>query len=342
MRLQLPELPIFLQAVEDSFGPEDLRAVLLQRFNLKYFNLTADVRSFPVQVMNVHDYFDRRNTTEHLVAALRDARPEVPELARVADSLGFTQLPPTRGLEVLVQHQDTPYQDVGDFRAGLSKRELGVCQVLAGGMTGTGTLIAPDIVITNRHVVAAAMDTNGSLTQPTTCRFDYKATPASGYVTPATDVRAVSVLASSPHAAEDTRLGPMTTSLAALDYALLKLERALDHAPLVTTGDERGFVAPDGAWPAIVDSAVLILQHPGGKPMKIDIGSITDVGSARMRHTVNTEPGSSGAPVFDAGLRMIAIHHAGQNNGPAPGMTYNQAIPLALILADARAKGVMV
>jgi V8-like Glu-specific endopeptidase len=76
--------------------------------------------------------------------------------------------------------------------------------------------------------------------------------------------------------------------------------------------------------------------------MKIDLGSVTETGPARFRHTVNTEPGSSGAPVFDAALNLIGIHHAGQSGGPGPALTYNEGIPLGAILTDARAKQVAI
>jgi hypothetical protein len=339
MQLQNPLLAIFLRAMEASFDDTDLQVILLQRFGLRYSKLTNPIRPWSLQVINIHDYFDKRNETEHLVSALRDARPNVPEFAKVADGMGFAVI--STGLEVLVQTGRTPYQDVDVFRAKLATIEAAICQVDIDGATGTGTLIGADLVITNRHVVAARIGTDGKLTGPATCRFDYK-TNGEGYTTPATEVAAHLLLASSPHAPQDTVIGPMATDLAALDYAILKLDRKFADEPVVAGGNPRGRIEVAGAPTAGVDAGVLVIQHPGGKPMKIDFGSVTEVGPARFRHTVNTEPGSSGAPVFDAALRLVGIHHAGHTGGPGPALTYNEGIPLGAILTDAVAKGVAI
>jgi hypothetical protein len=342
MRLQNPMLDIFLSAMEDSFDATDLQLLLLRRFGLRYTKLTNATLPWVAQVINVHDYFDFRNETEQLIAALRDARPSVPQLAMVADSVGFATVHRAE-LEVLVQHKDTPFQDIDSFRARLAAIEAMTCQIDMGGTVGTGILIGPDLVMTNRHVVAGRI-ANDRLTGPATCRFDYKISDKSstGYTTPAVDVIANTLLASSPHAAADLVVGPMATDVGALDYAILKLDRAIANEPVVLGGDPRGHIDVSAPPATVIDAGVLVLQHPGGKPMKIDLGSVVDVGPVRFRHTVNTEPGSSGAPVFDAALKLVGIHHAGQSGGPGPRLTYNEGIPLGVILADARAKQVAI
>lgn len=340
MRLTNPMLGVFLRAMEDSFNATDLQSLLLQRFGLRYTKLTNASLPWVTQVINIHDYFDFREQTEQLVAALRDARPSVPELAIVADSVGFATVHKAE-LEVLVQHKDSPYQDVDEFRATLATIEAATCQIDMGGTLGTGTLIAADLVMTNRHVVLSRIGADGQLTGPATCRFDYK-TNGAGFTTPPVNAVASKLLASSPHAPEDLIVGPMATDLNALDYAILKLDRAIANDPVIAGGEPRGHIDISGPPATALDAGVLVLQHPGGKPMKIDLGSVVDLGQARFRHTVNTEPGSSGAPVFDAALRMIGIHHAGQSGGPGPSLTYNEAIPLGAILNDARAKGVAI
>ena len=50
-----------------------------------------------------------------------------------------------------------------------------------------------------------------------------------------------------------------------------------------------------------------------------------------MRHTVPTEPGSSGSPLFDSDWRLIALHHAGDPATVKP--EFNEAIPIAKITA---------
>jgi hypothetical protein len=157
----------------------------------------------------------------------------------------------------------------------------------------TGCLVAPDVVLTNHHVVADVVDASRKLSGSLSCRFDYQ-TCASGYTTPGKIVPVVEILACS--------LGADTPNL---DYALLRLETKVGLEPLIPGGDARGFVSwpPAPRMPA-VSEGVVILQHPAGKPIKVDLGAVTGAPAARLNHTVNTEPGSSGAPVFDAALEL--------------------------------------
>lgn len=337
MRLQHPMLGVFKRAVEESFSQTDMQSLLLQRFGLPYNTFTNSFLPWKTQVIEVIDYFQLRFTTEQLIAAVRDARPSVVEVGQVAATVGFGVTPALSDLEVLIQ-AGTPYQDVDAFRSKLASLEAAVCQIDTGAGFGTGTLIAEDLVLTNHHVIASKISSEGKLTGPVICRFDYKSNGA-GYTTPALDVMANALLAFSPHASEDLINGPMATDSGALDYAILKLERKLAKEPIVADGDPRGRIDVSAPSAIAMNAGLLLLQHPGGKPMKIDLGSVLNLGATRFRHSVNTEPGSSGAPVFDAALCLIGIHHAGQSGGPAK-VPYNEGIPLGAILADARANNV--
>jgi len=337
VKLQPSDVKLFLRALRESFDDQAMALILMERFNLTYNVVVRPGQLWPNQALDIYSYFDQRNTTEQLVAAARDARPAVSEFAQVLDRLGFTKV--SHGLEALLGRPESPYQDVETFRSDLSRLEGQVCRI-ACDLNGTGILIAADMVLTNLHVVVHALAQDGSLTSPVTCIFDDRK-GAGPYHTPPKEVKAVRVLASSSHAPEDTRPGPMTTSTAFLDYALLKLASPVGDRPIVEGGEPRGYAdtAPPASEP-ILHSGLVVLQHPQAQPMKIDIGAVTDKGPMRLRHSVNTEPGSSGAPVFDAALRFVALHHVGHANGPVAGDPgYNQAIPLQLILADARAKG---
>lgn len=261
------------------------------------------------------------------------------QFSEAAATLGFVVTPKNTDLEVLV-HAGTPYQDVDLFRSKLASLEAAICQIDTGSGLGTGTLIAEDLVITNHHVIAKKIGNAGALTGPITCRFDYKNNGA-GYTSAGLQIMARVLLASSPHAPEDLVSGPMANDFGALDYAILKLDRKLANEPIVTGGYPRGQVDVSSSSAIAQNTGLLVLQHPGGQPMKIDIGSVLTHGATRFRHSVNTEPGSSGAPVFDAALCLIGIHHAGQSGGTAQ-LPYNEGIPLQAILTDARAKNVEV
>lgn len=347
MRLKPPFDSKVLQAIEESFNSNSISVVLRRELGARIDNIVGPNDPWPNQVDSIYQEFELRNTVEKLLLALRDARPAVPEFALALDELGFSVIEGEGetgrpALEALLSRKDSPFEDVVLFRGKLSTLETQVCRITAD-MTGTGSLIAPDLVLTNRHVVAGLLAADGrTLTGTVTCTFDHKTAP--GVTVAGTSVKATHVEASSPHAPEDTMAGPMNDSLDFLDYALLRLADPIGDSPITRGGDPRGFmVLTAPADDPVIHSGLVVLQHPGGEPMKIDIGAVLARGPTRIRHSVNTRPGSSGAPVFDPALRLMALHHSGHENGPAPGDPgYNQAIPVSLILKDARAKGVSI
>ena len=49
----------------------------------------------------------------------------------------------------------------------------------------------------------------------------------------------------------------------------------------------------------------------------------------RVVYNVNTRKGSSGSPVFDLKLELIALHHSGGKDWPAESAyLYNQGVPI--------------
>ena len=167
------------------------------------FNISAAFKRFSDQVVDIHQHFDHRNQTEQLIAALRDARPAVPEFATLADRAGFAELPVGNGLEVFARSGGPAYQDAALFRAGLAKREAAVCRIEATTGYGTGFLVGADLVLTNYHVVARALNRDGTLgAGAVACLFDHKR-GSDGYVTPGLSVVATQLLASSRYAEED-------------------------------------------------------------------------------------------------------------------------------------------
>jgi hypothetical protein len=68
--------------------------------------------------------------------------------------------------------------------------------------------------------------------------------------------------------------------------------------------------------PAIVPKVgdlAYILQHPGGQQKRLGFvrNMISDVDDFFLRYLTDTQPGSSGSPVFDSQGHLIALHHAG-------------------------------
>lgn len=86
----------------------------------------------------------------------------------------------------------------------------------------------------------------------------------------------------------------------------------------------------------------MIAQHPDGKPLKlaVDTEAVIGVnaGQTRVRYATNTEPGSSGSPVFDLDWNLVALHHLGDPAYDHPA-AYNQGVPIDKIQARIAIKG---
>ena len=59
---------------------------------------------------------------------------------------------------------------------------------------------------------------------------------------------------------------------------------------------------------------ICIVQHPGGKPKQLSQDRILSVDRPYIKYEADTEPGSSGSPVFTSkeGMKAIAIHSSGR------------------------------
>jgi hypothetical protein len=110
----------------------------------------------------------------------------------------------------------------------------------------------------------------------------------------------------------------------------------------------------DPAWPTLdiaaapplrVGDRAYIVQHPGGQLKRIGFvrNTITNVTDKVVHYMTDTQPGSSGAPVFDAAARIIAVHHRGgqpmQVAGKPP-LTKNEGIRISRVHERLTAKGV--
>jgi V8-like Glu-specific endopeptidase len=185
---------------------------------------------------------------------------------------------------------------------------------------GTGFMVAADLVMTNHHVIGSREDAAQADFQ-----FNYqldrhgKARP-----TQAAHAAAGGVFHTSPYDAAGVRED-------ALDYTIVQLADApavFDPLALKAARARR-------------DGRVSIIQHPGGDYKKISLqNNFVAYADARVvQYTTSTEPGSSGSPVFDDDLRVVAIHHAGgMLPEPATQRRYlrNEGVSMLAILEDLR------
>jgi hypothetical protein len=86
---------------------------------------------------------------------------------------------------------------------------------------------------------------------------------------------------------------------------------------------------------------VSIIQHPMGglKQVCLTDNKVAAVFGNLVQYSTDTEPGSSGSPVFDQNWQIVALHHRGGNLEGPDGTKYfsNEGISIAAVYRDAAA-----
>jgi hypothetical protein len=287
--------------------------------------------------------------TEELIAALQASRPNniiirnLPDAIRLAETSLLKIQATGLSLEKVVNGGG-----FADLRIWAEKM-VGIGQALcrieyptgAGTGFGTGFLISKDCVLTNFHVVENHL--NGKLDPAElACRFDYARDAegiAEGRLVKLAPGKSWLLAYSSYDPSDISGVGEAAADN--LDFAVLRLgEAASEHE--VGGGARRGVVSIPKESNLPADNApIFVVQHPKGSPMALSVGIMkgTTANGSRMRYDADTLPGSSGSGVFDQGLNLVALHHAGD---PAAALRakYNQGIPIKAILAMLTAKEV--
>jgi len=152
---------------------------------------------------------------------------------------------------------------------------------------GTGFLVAPRLLLTNHHVLTDADQAGHSKVE-----FNFQE-GASG------ELRATQCFALAPQ-------------------ELFLTSEELDYS-LVAVADDDGLAA-FGWLPLIEDTGKLlvgetvnIIQHPNGEPKQLAIrnNQVVDELELYLHYRTDTDPGSSGSPVFNDQWEVVALHHSG-------------------------------
>lgn len=224
--------------------------------------------------------------------------------------------------------------DIRVWQDKLLRIERQVCRVEMGGdAIGTGFLVGPDTVLTNWHVLEEAKQAGKN--DKLGCRFDYVRLP-DGTVQPgqlALLAPSGEIDTSSYSKAETTEApdNPPPTN-DELDYALLRLSSQVGEQQV--EGRVRGWISlPSTVLPVPTDAPILIVQHPEGSPMKLALDTQAVIGfngnGTRVLYRTNTDPGSSGSPVFTMDWDIVALHHYGDPRWQNP--LFNQGVPIELV-----------
>jgi V8-like Glu-specific endopeptidase len=271
-------------------------------------------------IFDLLQWAESRNRIAALVVVARNSNPDNSALRRIAEELRLA--PDSRELESVVI-KSVGFADVEGWRAQMSRCELAVCRIETPGGFGTGFLIAPDIVVTNYHVIDKVM--SGELdARKVNLLFDYKKTPDGTTVQPGQSFSLATDWSIASSSADE------------LDYALLRVDGEPGLKPVGNQvgATTRSWLTPD-AHTFTPNESLFIIQHPEASPLKLSSGSFLRSKSnpERIVHSVSTLGGSSGSPCFTIDWKLVALHNAGGING-------NEAIPFSAILGELSSKGI--
>jgi V8-like Glu-specific endopeptidase len=168
-----------------------------------------------------------------------------------------------------------------------------VCRVVCeDGNLGTGFLTKEGYIFTNNHVLKDIATANAARVE-----FNYEV-DANGNVKTRTSYQLDT---------SDFICSPPDQ----FDFAKV---RVIDNpaAPL----SQWGFVEFDTSAIPTVAESVTIIQHPKGedKQIALNANEVVSVWDKYIFYTTDTEPGSSGSPVFNKDWKVVAIHHAGKTD----------------------------
>lgn len=156
---------------------------------------------------------------------------------------------------------------------------------------GTGFMVSPSLLMTNNHVLTDVETAKYSLAE-----FNYE-----------DDERFM------PRPVDSFRLDPERLFLTdeALDFSLVAVEPTANTTiPLADFGHLP--ILPQ-AGKILEGEYVSIIQHPQGGPKAVTLreNQVRYLSEDFVHYLTDTEPGSSGSPVFNDQWVVVALHHAG-------------------------------
>lgn len=188
-------------------------------------------------------------------------------------------------------------------------KTVGRVSTLSG--RGTGFLIAPNLLITNNHVIQSVEEASTAYVE-----FNF----------------------------ERNWLGNISVPQRySLDSKIFLTNAELDYTIVGVTGnpsEKFGYFDLKYRRIPIIGEYVTIIQHPAGRSKEIALheNEVRYVFNDKVQYTTDTENGSSGAIVLDKDWNIVALHHKGGDLPDGDGTTHfiNEGILIQQIIKDAR------
>ena len=187
------------------------------------------------------------------------------------------------------------------------KKVQAIGKITSRPYVGTGFLIAPDIVMTNNHVIKTKKEAQQAFIE-----FNY-------------ELRVDGL----PKNSESFTFKPDSIFITnpRLDFTIIRVEGR--------PGDKFGWI-PLLRDPFTITrhERVYIVQHPSGRRKEIGIhdNKTTRILQHVMRYTTDTEPGSSGATCFNRDWELVGLHHSAGQRRPDGTFIDNEAIKISSIV----------
>ncbi len=207
-------------------------------------------------------------------------------------------------------------------------------------VSGSGFLIGPKWVITNYHVVEAAIK-DAKLWSNVTVYFDWDGNSPGN----PTDLDPNEpLLWESPYHYLDLRASGWDKDWPddCLDAAILQLaDEVGNHVIRADCEQRRGWLSLSSSGELVSKGGLHIFQHPHGQPLAAAEGNLLleawNKNKTRVRYTTATAKGSSGSPGLNSNMQLLALHHAGEPDNPLKcPPEYNQGVPTGTICAYLR------
>lgn len=320
-------------AIVESFADYEELNLATELYLGEHLSEIAPPAAMPVVAMKAIVWAETRGRLPELIDAARQSRPQNDKLldfSRDAQA-AFAAMPAAAGnsstgvatsrpaLERVIL-KSVEFAHTVQWRANMAACERTVCRVespVNQGM-GTGFLIAPDLLLTNYHVLKDFIETRNEWSS-VACRFGYAADTTGKAVSQGE----VYTLSDAPLVASSQIDAPN------LDYAIVRLSASAGSD--VIDGGPRGWLRP---WPQPPTDGdpIFIIQHPKAAPLRVTTGAHVGADLARVRYQANTLDGSSGSPCFNANWKLVALHSGA-------GGSANVGVPIIAISADLAQKG---
>lgn len=274
---------------------------------------------------------DTERLTNRIQRKGNRSRVEAEALTNAIRALEFSD-PKTRkamapGPEA-IQGSTVDFVGVAFLTRGIkAARSVGRIAFNDGRPQGSGFIVGDRLLLTNKHVIPSKEFANRLVVE-----FDYELDETNN----ARDVTRYRL---------DPNLVYVGDEVADLDYALIGIGEKL--AGPFELGDFSCCRLSDEENKHALGEVANIVQHPDGRRKEVVLRENRLVARLDwvLHYLADTEPGSSGSPVFNNEWQVIALHHWGgpfrqteDDEGRAVPLEINEGIRISAIMSDLRQK----